>query len=162
MFSCSLELITACLTRLPYDHGCICHHPGSDHECPPSAGTATVSYSLNETLTIKSLDRRYRRRPDGGSSAKVHRYATRSPHCDNSVDCRTGSDSDGLVVAKIVTNQSWLSLDHTTIITPLVLYIGVVFSFAGSLSLDRYHFLVLDEFEENAEISVTIKYGSIV
>ena len=46
--------------------------------------------------------------------------------------CRTGFDSDGLTVAKISLKSA---LESTFIIT----YIGVVFSFMGSLSLDRYH-----------------------
>ena len=45
---------------------------------------------------------------------------------------------------------------------PIILYIGVVFSFMRSLSLDRYHFLFLDDFEGNANISVAIKSGSTV
>ena len=42
----------------------------------------------------------------------------------------------------------------------IIPYVGVVFSFVGPLSLDRYHFDF--EFEENANISAAIKSGSIV
>ena len=38
----------------------------------------------------------------------------------------------------------------------------VVFSLMGSLSLDNYHFLFLDEVERNANISVSITPGSTV
>ena len=39
---------------------------------------------------------------------------------------------------------------------PIIPNIGVVFSFTGSLSLDRYHFISY-EFEESTNISVSIK-----
>ena len=45
---------------------------------------------------------------------------------------------------------------------PIIPHIGVVFSYMRSLSLDRYHFLFLDNFEGNTNISVTIKSASMV
>ena len=47
---------------------------------------------------------------------------------------------------------------------PIRPYIGVVFPFKGSLSLDLYHFyfLILDNFEGNDNISVAIKSSSTV
>ena len=44
-------------------------------------------------------------------------------------------------------------------ITP---YVGVVFSFMGSLALDCYHFYFLMILNQNANISVTMKSGSTV
>ena len=57
---------------------------------------------------------------------------------------RTGFDSYGL------TWWSFLLLDRTIEIIPLMSYIGVVFSFVGSLSSDRYHFCLVmtDDFKE--------------
>ena len=53
------------------------------------------------------------------------------PHC-----CRTGFDSDGLMAAKIAAK-------HYIEIMAIIPYIGVVFSFKGSLSLDRYRQIVI-------------------
>ena len=41
-----------------------------------------------------------------------------------------------------------LSLEFTMEIMPINPYIGVVFSFMGSLSLDRYHFYLLMTLKE--------------
>ena len=52
------------------------------------------------------------------------------------VHCRTGSNG-------CKNNDEKLSLEFAIEITPIVPYIGVVFSSMESLSLDRYHFYFL-------------------
>ena len=55
------------------------------------------------------------------------------------VYCRTEFGSDGLTAARIATKDA-LSLEFVTEIIPNIPYIGVVFPFMGSLSLDRNNF----------------------
>ena len=55
--------------------------------------------------------------------------------------CRTGFDSDGLTAAKIATENDCCRIAIE--IMPIVPYVGVVFSFMGLLSLDRYHVYLL-------------------
>ena len=43
---------------------------------------------------------------------------------------------------------------------PIITYIGVVFSFMGSGSLDCHRFLLFDDFERNTNIFVAIQSGS--
>ena len=70
--------------------------------------------------------------------------------------CRTGFDSDGLMTAKIVTeNHHYRNYPHYTLYRSCVPIYGI--AIIRSLS-----FLFLDDFEGNANTSVVIKSGSTV
>ena len=56
--------------------------------------------------------------------------------------CRTGFDSNSLTAAEIAARLS-LSLEFAIEIIPIIPYIGVVFSFMGSLSF--YFLMILKE-----------------
>ena len=70
--------------------------------------------------------------------------------------CRTGFDNDDLTAMKIATKNHRYHCAIEIIPIIHVPYIGVVFSFIGSLSLDHYQFLFLDDFEGNTDISVAV------
>ena len=56
---------------------------------------------------------------------------------------KTGLDSGSLTAAKTATKHLFLSLEFTIEIMPIMTYTGVVFSFMGSLSINRHHFYLL-------------------
>ena len=67
---------------------------------------------------------------------------------------KTWFRSNSLTAVKIATGNyryHWNS-KFALVIMPTIPYIGVVFPFIGLLSLDRYNFLFLDDFEGNANI----------
>ena len=66
-------------------------------------------------------------------------YLQNPPH-SNSQYCRAGFDSDSLTAVKIVMKDQSLSLDRAIKITPVITYIGVVFSFVGSLSFQCFDY----------------------